>query len=295
MIVFSTVSTKGGVGKTTLTANLGALLADFGLRVLLIDADYQQSLSNYFELSKRAPHGLTAVVTTGMISPETISNVRLPAEDAGQGQSRCLHPEGRLDLVYSDAKEGGALSIWLDSRMDYFKVLDTATHSPAIADQYDVVLIDTQGASSKLQDAATIAADKMIHPVCPDALTTREFLTATKALLERIATVSPKSPTVHAVIYKMTNTNNARVMAAAIREQYIQLRGSVTVVNTVIPQATVFEQAASHKTPVHWIDARKGGQLLHELAWELLPQFAGVQVSDVGRGVAPSESDTETQ
>ncbi|MBW8832678.1 MAG: ParA family protein, partial [Burkholderiales bacterium] len=60
MIVFSVISTKGGVGKTTLAINLGALLADFGLRVLLIDADYQPSLSNYFQLSYRAPLGLTA-------------------------------------------------------------------------------------------------------------------------------------------------------------------------------------------------------------------------------------------
>jgi len=34
MIKFTVTSTKGGVGKTTLTANLGALLADMGLRVL---------------------------------------------------------------------------------------------------------------------------------------------------------------------------------------------------------------------------------------------------------------------
>ena len=45
MLTFTITSTKGGVGKTTLTANLGALLADMGQRVLLIDADAQASLS----------------------------------------------------------------------------------------------------------------------------------------------------------------------------------------------------------------------------------------------------------
>ena len=48
MYTIGVVSTKGGVGKTTLAANLGAILTDFGLRVLLIDTDPQASLSKYF-------------------------------------------------------------------------------------------------------------------------------------------------------------------------------------------------------------------------------------------------------
>jgi cellulose biosynthesis protein BcsQ len=41
MFTLSVVATKGGVGKTTLCANIGGLLADMGYRVLLIDADIQ--------------------------------------------------------------------------------------------------------------------------------------------------------------------------------------------------------------------------------------------------------------
>ena len=41
MYTIGIVSTKGGVGKTTLAANLGAILADFGWRVLLINTDPQ--------------------------------------------------------------------------------------------------------------------------------------------------------------------------------------------------------------------------------------------------------------
>ena len=72
MIVFATVSTKGGVGKTTLTANLGALLADLGMRVLMIDADVQPSLTRYFPIARRAPHGLTEIVTQGTIGEDCI-------------------------------------------------------------------------------------------------------------------------------------------------------------------------------------------------------------------------------
>ena len=57
MKVISVISTKGGVGKTTTAANLGGLVADAGLRVLLIDLDVQPTLSSYFELTHRARGG----------------------------------------------------------------------------------------------------------------------------------------------------------------------------------------------------------------------------------------------
>jgi chromosome partitioning protein len=41
MRVFSVLNYKGGVGKTTLTANLGSELAVRGYRVLLVDVDPQ--------------------------------------------------------------------------------------------------------------------------------------------------------------------------------------------------------------------------------------------------------------
>jgi len=48
MQVVSIISTKGGVGKTTTAANLGGLLADAGLRVLLLDLDVQPTFSSVF-------------------------------------------------------------------------------------------------------------------------------------------------------------------------------------------------------------------------------------------------------
>lgn len=43
--IVSVINLKGGVGKTTLTANLAALLGQRGARVLMLDLDYQRSLS----------------------------------------------------------------------------------------------------------------------------------------------------------------------------------------------------------------------------------------------------------
>jgi len=92
MITFTIASTRGGVGKTTLTANLGALLADMGLRVLLVDADVQPSLSKYFPLSPPQPvAGLAGVLVRGevvaaSITPTVFPNLHLVASDDLKGR-----------------------------------------------------------------------------------------------------------------------------------------------------------------------------------------------------------------
>lgn len=88
-------STKGGVGKTTLTANLGGLLADLGQRVLLVDADVQPTLSSYYSLSQRAAFGLTTLITEG-VTQDVVSRTAIPS----------------LDLVLSDDPEG-MLQNWI--------------------------------------------------------------------------------------------------------------------------------------------------------------------------------------
>lgn len=57
MKVAAAVSTKGGPGKTTVGANLGAFCADAGVRTLLIDLDNQPSLPSFYNLSHDAPGG----------------------------------------------------------------------------------------------------------------------------------------------------------------------------------------------------------------------------------------------
>lgn len=58
VVKVTVVSTKGGIGKTSTTVNVGAVLADLGQKVLLIDGDVQPSLSSYYPITVRAPYGL---------------------------------------------------------------------------------------------------------------------------------------------------------------------------------------------------------------------------------------------
>jgi len=69
------VSTKWGVGKTTLAANLAGPLADMGLRVLMVDADIQTSLTKYYEIGGLAPHRLTRMIRQGYISADCVPHI----------------------------------------------------------------------------------------------------------------------------------------------------------------------------------------------------------------------------
>jgi len=291
MITFTVVSTKGGVGKTTFAANFGGLLADFGMRVLLIDADVQPSLSRYYYVDKRAPFGLTEIMQKGVITPECISTLKLPPPQFDGKVRPALHSDGRLDLVVSDAPEG-TLQHWLQPRVDRGARLKMAIRTPAVADSYDVVIIDTQGAVGHLQDAAVLAADILISPVSPDTLTVREFSTGTLELLDRLepsSHIGMTLPPMKAVLYRTEHTADSRAIAKLIRDQFIKFRGRVTVLDINVPAAVAYKKAATAQMPVHWIDT-KASDTMHRLCWELMPQLDGIRTVDVGNEDSQGES-----
>ena len=275
MITFTVISTKGGVGKTTLTANLSALLADMGLRVLMIDADVQPSLSKFFPLcNPPAPCGLTHVLTSGEVSSQCISATLFE----------------NLDIIVSDDPEG-RLPHWLLTRIDRGFRLRAALKSPAVVDSYDCVLIDTQGAVGPLQDAAALAADILISPITPEMLSAREFKDGTMELLERLEPSSALGATLgpmKAVIYRQDRTTDARVIAGGIREDFIKLKGRVTVLETVVPHAKAYKEAATLRIPVHRHERKREGvapsayTVMHQLAWELIPSLEGTLVDSCG-------------
>ena len=269
MIKFTVTSTKGGVGKTTLTANLGALLADMGLRVLLIDADVQPSLSKFFPLTTSKPSaGLTEVIVRGEVTESCITATMYQ----------------NLDIVVSDDPEGN-LPHWLLNRIDRGFRLRFALQSPVVAGAYDCVLIDTQGAVGPLQDAAVLAADILISPITPEILSAREFKDGTMELLDRLepggalgATLGPMK----AVIYRQDRTTDARIIASGIRDDFIKFKGRVSVLDTVVPHAKAYKEAATLRIPVHRHERKREGvtpsasTVMHQLAWELIPSLQGV-------------------
>lgn len=274
-IVISITSTKGGVGKTTLAANLGALLAQFGMKTLLADADIQPSLSKYYPIAERAPHGLQAVITRGgSIQPDCISRTNRP----------------NLDLIVSDCSDG-SLQSWLKDREDRLVIMRRAVHSPCVREAYDVVVIDTQGAKGELQKTAAMAADIMISPVNPTIISAREFASGTMAMLEslnRLADFSAdfRSGDLYALIYGMDRSNDSKLIADQIRSDFRAIH-RVRVMQTVVPLSAAYKTAATLGLAAFEVDrpSRKkpltAYDTLHQVVWELFPNLQEVHYEDV--------------
>jgi len=236
-------STKGGVGKTTLTANLGGLLADLGQRVLLVDADVQPTLSSYYPLEYHAKGGLSAL----------ISEARTAAVVSGTN----VHA---LDIIVSDDPEGRLQNWILHTPDGRVRLKHLLLH---FDQDYDVILLDTQGAVGPLQDAAVLAADLLVSPIPPEILSAREFARGTVQMLERLRPMAflgaPLGP-LRGLVYRMDRTVDARRIAQELRrETYGPSKGAITILDSVIPNAVAYREAATARVPVHRWEAQRNG------------------------------------
>ena len=257
--VFSVISTKGGVGKTTTAGNLGGLLAALGLKVLLLDCDMQPALTKFFALDGQAETGMAEVISRGgLIQPRDI----IPT----------VHPG--LDIICSNISD--QTQAWLKEREDRLVLLKRAVRQPVVSDQYDVVVIDTQGAKGELQRTAAMAADVMISPLRPDMMSYSEFYSGTLDMLDRLNSMADlsaefRSGSLSVLINGISNTSDSKIIAAQIRTDF-RTHPSIRLLETELPQSTAFPTSRTLSLPVHTYDDRMS-TVMHSLAWELLPNL----------------------
>ncbi|WP_130537666.1 ParA family protein [Thiomicrorhabdus indica] len=236
--IISVASTKGGVGKTTTSANLGAFLSDQDLKVLLIDADVQPSLSEYYVIDEIADFGLTNLITNPQVQPELVAS----------------KIEENLHIVMSDDPEGD-LQNWVRNTADGRTRLKMILKKRFC--EYDVIIIDTQGAVGALQEATIIAADMIISPVIPDKLCAGEFIHNTLGMINRLAESAEfmgfEIAPLKAFLNCTANTNDSQAYAADIRSLEYQAicRVPVTILNSEIPDTVAFRDATSSQMPAH--------------------------------------------
>ncbi len=139
---------KGGVGKTTSTINLGAALAEFGRRVLLVDFDPQGALSVGLGVQ---PHQLdrtayNLLMERGVSVDDILLKTSVPGMD--------LLPSN-IDLSAAEVQLVGEVA----REQTLSRVM-----TPIVED-YDFVLIDCQPSLGLLTVNALTAADEVIVPL----------------------------------------------------------------------------------------------------------------------------------
>ncbi|MRN39294.1 ParA family protein [Neisseria sp. N95_16] len=266
-VILAATSTKGGVGKTTLLANISAVLADIGLRVLMVDADVQPSLSKYYPLSYRAPHGIVEL----LLGDNSDANVRSTV-------SHTVFPN--LDIIVSN-NISADIQTKIANRADRAFLLKAKLQNPFFQNNYDVILIDTQGAVGPLQDAAAFASGCLITPIMPEILSAREFVTGTQEALARLAqgeVMGLAMPQLRAVIYAQDRSKDAKLIAQEIREFFsASLDDRKKLLQTHVPEAKSYKEAATLRVPVHCHEQTHPGKLMpayevmHNIVYEIFP------------------------
>lgn len=145
--VFSFSQHKGGVGKTTTTATLGAALAKKGKKVMLIDLDAQQNLT--YSLLPGEPE-ISIYDSLTKDEPLPIYNV-----------------SENLDIIPASIELARA-EIDLSSRMAREKILKNLLDP--IKDNYDYILLDCPPSLGIVTTNALVAADRLIIPMTAEAL-----------------------------------------------------------------------------------------------------------------------------
>ncbi len=246
--IIAIANQKGGVGKTTTAVNLGAALAESGLRVLVVDLDPQGNASTGLGIN---PRDVTASIYDVLMQDT-------PALDAVEPTSlkNLFVIPATLDLAGAEIELVPAFSRELKLK----RALDV------VRSEYDVVLIDCPPSLGLLTVNGLAAADDVIVPIQCEYYA----LEGLGQLLRNVALVrSSLNATldVRGIILTMYDgrTRLAEQVETEVREHFGE-----KVYRTVVPRTVRLAEAPSFGQPVIVFDpTSRGATAYRDLAKEV--------------------------
>lgn len=159
----------GSTAKSTVAAALAHCAAAAGRSVLAVDTDPQANLTGWLG-GTRDTAGITQAVRAAAANDPAawpgVAATEVLADRARQvGRTVQPTPTG-VDLIGADAGVRSLVRSWADLRAQAPELLLAETLE-AVADRYDLVLVDTKGDLGVLAEAALWACDQVIGVATP--------------------------------------------------------------------------------------------------------------------------------
>jgi chromosome partitioning protein len=239
MTILTVTLQKGGVGKTSLVANLGCTLATQGKRVLLIDCDPQGNLSTHYGYTARHLDRTLYEVLWGVVTPE---EAILTHEASG------VHLLPANNNLWALGSEMPRAAAQVPAFMDPDRLIQTRLGH--LAELYDLILLDTPPSLDFLTRSAFAWATHLLI-----ALQCEYFaVDASIDLLETLALIrqperglNPQLKIVGAVPTMFQKNNLSQESLETAR--YLYGQHGIRVLDAIIPRTVRYGEAPALGLP----------------------------------------------
>lgn len=253
--IIAVANQKGGVGKTTTTANLGAALALRGQRVLLVDLDPQGNLTSAFGLEKDIQQTVAESLLDRRIPLPVVAVANGASSGAQHGRDLAVVPAA-VGLASAEAQLMNKLGRELRLRDQLL----------SIDNQYDYILIDTPPALGVLTINALVAATRVIIPT-EARFFSLQGLQMLEESIEEILYLNPRLEVLGILLSKMDRRLKEERQVA----EYLRQRWGARVFGTEVGTNSKILEAGSTGTSVfHYQGAERAVDTYLALADEVL-------------------------